>query len=369
MDYLKDGCVVLSLQYNRKGRITALLPGVGLTRTLLDEVEKEVRSKLLSPARKMVYKFPIFATVPTEGYWRHGNKVVLRRAPDEAPRPFFLLAPHPLIIEVRFDGSDDSLVRHLRAQREPREFALFLSLPVPWLTVPSNHGHKSWVTPMTSADLAASPTVLAQAYCQIPDFQAYADDFSDQGNLPDIEIVESLPTAIGSNEVLTLPRNLPALVDAFMLLDERLRRKVLRAAYWLHYAREVWHLSKSASYQALIQAVEVLIEVPPGRDMCPGCQRAIGLGPTKLFIQFIDRYAPPGDSEGLARRILYEVRSQLVHGDMLLHMDEAGLTQLAPRMNFEYELMNQARSICRRAIVRRIVDLAKNDAHASACGL
>lgn len=64
-------------------------------------------------------RIPLFAHVPTEGYWRYKDKLVTCRAPDAAPRNFFLMAPHPVILEVSFSGASDGFIRNIRAMGEP----------------------------------------------------------------------------------------------------------------------------------------------------------------------------------------------------------------------------------------------------------
>jgi hypothetical protein len=63
----------------------------------------------------------------------------------------------------------------------------------------------------------------------------------------------------------------------------------------------------------VIQAVESLAWQPRSQASCPRCNKPEGPGPTRLFNDFLDRFAP-GAIEG--RRVLYSVRSGLSHGLM-----------------------------------------------------
>jgi hypothetical protein len=353
VDYPNAEAPLISLHYGKDGDLRAIEPGVGLTTELVEQIAHDVKSKLLAPARPMVCRMPLFAHVPTDGYWRYKDKLVIRRAPSEAPRPFFLAAPHPLILEVSFSGAADGFIRNSRAQREPRQLALFLSLLIPGLRVPGNNSRKHWAIEIQETPSPAMHSVLVQKSYFIPDFEGFADELSGQGPLPDIQLVESMPRGISAEQVLVLPVGMARYLDIFMQLDEDDRRKILRAAYWLHYSREVWDLSKSANYQSLIQAVETLIEVPRGQPHCPACNRSIGPGPTKLFIEFIDRFAPkPESAEDDGRKMLYRMRSSLTHGDTLLFADvESGFGPHGPQPVYERQLSDQAHSICRRAVV------------------
>jgi len=60
-------------------------------------------------------------------------------------------------------------------------------------------------------------------------------------------------------------------------------------------------------------SLESLAWQPRSRTYCSSCNKPEGPGPTRLFNDFLDRFAP-GAIEG--RRALYNVRSGLSHGSM-----------------------------------------------------
>lgn len=354
VDYPDADHPLISLLYDRKkGGLTGVVAGQGLTEDIIAQIECEVANKLLAPAKTMVHRMHLFAHLPTEGYWRYRDKLLICRAPDEAPRPFFLLAPHPLILEVKFSGATDGFIRNLRAQREPRQLALLLSLLVPGIKVPSLGGQHSWVMETKPPpDSPGSQSVLAQDFYFIPNFSGFADELSEQEQLPAIELVPSPPGDVRVDQVLVLPADIAKYLDAFMGLSTEDRRKILRAAYWLHHAQEVGNLSKSANYQAMIQAVEALIDVPKGGPQCPQCNRSVGKGPTKRFIEFVDHFAPKSDAgEESARKLLYSTRSYLAHSDGLLYADEeTGIGWHGPKPVYERQLADRTHDICRRAV-------------------
>ena len=92
VDYPNSHAPALSLLYTKDGRLDAILPGSALTPALLDKAADAVAAKLLVPATPMVCRLPVFAYLPTEGYWRYKDELVIRRAPDQAPRPIWLFA-------------------------------------------------------------------------------------------------------------------------------------------------------------------------------------------------------------------------------------------------------------------------------------
>jgi hypothetical protein len=349
MDFPTADDPALSLVFRRRGGLYEVIPGLRLTEEVFSRIEREVNSKLLPPQTPAVHRIPLFAHVPTEGYWRYRDKLAVRRAPDEAPRSHIVTSHQPLILEVAFDGSDDLQLRNMRAQNETRKFSLLLSLLVPGIRVPPANVSHHWMLDTTPGKIRS---VYAQESYFIPNFEGYASELSPQGELPGITLVDSMPRGIGDCQVLVLPHDLERKLDVFLSLGDYDRDRLLRAAYWLHHAREVWNASKSASFQSTIQAVEALLDDPARREKCKECG-ALHPGPTTLFRQFIDRYAPTREGEdGSSRKLLYDKRSQLTHGSSLMATDEmAGLGWLSPTPSYEWRLTDEAQRVCRRAII------------------
>ncbi|WP_427923850.1 hypothetical protein [Streptomyces sp. cg40] len=352
VDFPSGVSPALTLHYYKKGGLRAIVPGPRLTDEVFKQIEQRVKATLLTPATPIVYRTPLFAHVPTEGYWRYRDKLVIRRAPDEAPRPEMVMGEHPLILEVKFDGSPDRQLRNMRALQEPRQLALFLSLVVPGITVPPIHSRKHWILDATPG---AMRSVWAQEAYFLPNFESFTAELTPQGDLPAIEMVPKMPVGVEADQVLVLPEDLEQKLDTFMRLEDDDRARVLRAAYWLHHAREVWDVSKSAYFQSLIQAVEAMLKYAPHRERCPQCRTHLA-GPTAYFRIFIDRYAPMrdenDDAERKTRKLLYDKRSDLTHGTSLLSADEeVGFGWHTPKPSYEYLLSSAALRVCRQAII------------------
>ncbi|MFD4530376.1 hypothetical protein ACFWP7_42015 [Streptomyces sp. NPDC058470] len=353
VDFPRADSPALTLHYFKKGGLRAIIPGPGLTEEAFTQIEQKVKATLLAPETHLVHRMVLFAHVPTEGYWRYRDKLVIRRAPDEAPRPEMVMGRHPLVFEVKFNGSNDPQVRNMRVLREPRQLALLLSLLVPGLTVPPINSRKHW---MMDATPGAMRSVWALEHYFVPNFDGYADELSPQSDLPAIEMVATMPSGVLADQVLVLPEDLEQKLDTFMRLGDDDRARLLRAAYWLHHAREVWDISKSAYFQALIQAVEAMLKYAPHRERCPQCTNHLA-GPTAYFRCFIDQYAPMRDEHDAAerktRKLLYDKRSDLTHGTALLSADEeVGFGWHTPKPSYEYELSSEAQRVCRRAIIQ-----------------
>ncbi|MFJ6635774.1 hypothetical protein ACIQMR_30900 [Streptomyces sp. NPDC091376] len=274
------------------------------------------------------------------------------------PRSRHELADHPLICEIRFDGASDPWVSSLRSGREPRQLALLLTLLVPGLRL-ADQSAQGWVlTPTLSTLNPEAPTPELQSeYAQqgyfVPGMLNGPDSLSEQDGLPDINL-GPVPRGIEAGATLTLREDMAAYLDAYIQLTPDDRRKLLRAAYWLHLAGKVFASSHSASFQSLVQAVEALTTVPPGQPKCPECDRVIGVGPTRLFQEFVAKYAPPTeDSEDeRTHKLLYETRSLLTHGNSLLEVDEeTGFVTPTPARITEGQLHGKAAEVCRAAVL------------------
>lgn len=81
-----------------------------------------------------------------------------------------------------------------------------------------------------------------------------------------------------------------------------------RAAYWLDVASRQWHNSGSASFAALVSAVESLIN----QD---------GPGSRQRFRVFFENYAP-GATLVDRRNKMYSLRSEILHGGDLMAADQ-----------------------------------------------
>jgi hypothetical protein len=99
--------------------------------------------------------------------------------------------------------------------------------------------------------------------------------------------------------------------------------RVLRAAYWLHYAACVWELSHTAYHVAVVTAVEAMLSGGKA-DPCPTCGMDRSPGPTARFTEFLDRFAPKSAETEPSRRVLYRTRSQAAHGHELFPSDMPG---------------------------------------------
>lgn len=186
-------------------------------------------------------------------------------------------------------------------------------------------------------------------------FELVVDGLTDT-DIPPIRLVDDAEFygrhgISGDMVALELPGSIGVMFDRYHALDRDQRDRFQRWAYWLNHAHLVWNLSRSATYMAVIQAVEALRPPLPTGLPCPNCGRPEGPGPTEQFVQFMDTYVPRQQDEAeQERRNLYRLRSAIAHGGKLLGLDtDPGLGGFYPRPISERSSADLAMRIARMA--------------------
>ena len=126
------------------------------------------------------------------------------------------------------------------------------------------------------------------------------------------------------------------MLDAPSPLTEERLEEIDRAAYWLDMAWRQWDISVSASFAALVSAVESLINTR-------------GPGATGRFRDFLERYAP-GASLTARRNLMYDLRSGILHGSELMTIDQDIAFGWDPPWWNERELHGELWSMTRVAV-------------------
>ncbi|MGP4083333.1 hypothetical protein [Streptomyces sp. KR55] len=359
LDLPGDGSVLLTLVYDKRGKLIGIEPGSHLTEEFASRLESEVAAKLMPAPVSRVRIMGLFAAHPVTGYWRYRDRIVLRQVPDSFPQAPMLSADHPLICEITYQGSVDSSVDMSRAEREPRQLALLLTLLVRGLKLPKHHqSQKAWAyLPPFTANGPSGPPQPHSAYVQLGynlrDVSAHSGVLTNQADLPPMPTAEEPPNYIAPELTLTLPESLTEDLDRFFQLSPNDRRRLLRSAYWLHHSREVFYHSTSAAYTALVQSVEVLLDLPDGQPKCDQCKRSMGPGPTRMFMDFISRYAPAQTAnERSMHKDVYRIRSKITHGEHLFAIDEeTGFMGGGQVQGWEREQLGHAQKVCRTAVI------------------
>jgi len=317
-------CALRAL-YDGDGRLIKVLIGPDANADDIEQLRSKIESELLAPGTPRVRRQVLFAAAPTVGHFRYKDVFQIGPVPPGAPRLPYILGHHPFLLECQVKTSTDFMITGLRQQRIGRELGLVLSSLLDlrvWSLGPESRHH--WCI-----DLANGAPVLPSKFLQegytwegaVPEDAA----FSPTDGIPPIELVEPYQyyamRGISVDRKLDLPTDFSQQLDRFFALGGTDREKFLRASYWFQHAGLVFTYSKSASFVALVSAIEALMPPANAGTQCPECKQSIGPGPTSQFIAFVEALIPGSGISKSERRRFYRLRSALTHGGKLLASD------------------------------------------------
>jgi hypothetical protein len=311
--------------YDEDGKLINVLGGPDLATGEIDELRRKIETELLTQGATKVRRSVLFSSAPTTGYFRYRDVFQIVPVPPEAPRPKFILGDHPLFLEVKVHISSNFMITNLRYQRAARELELLLSslLDLRVWSIGTEMRHH-W-----SMDISEDTIVLPSKFLQegyswsgaVPEL----DDFRSTEHLSPIEQLDPheyySSRGISVDRKLDMSSDINEQLDKFFSLPIGQREKFLRAGYWFQHAHTVFHYSKSASFVALVSAIEALIPKPKGGTRCPHCKQMLGVGLRKQFVDFVESLVPGGAVPEAERKRFYRVRSALSHGGKLLAAD------------------------------------------------
>jgi hypothetical protein len=156
---------------------------------------------------------------------------------------------------------------------------------------------------------------------------------------------------------LDFPVSMARLFDAFYRLDDVGQRRFLKACFWYREASR--RGSYSATYLAMITAIEAMQSNQVGAvENCECCGKALINGPTELFVEFLERYAPGGTNK--LRKDLYRHRSKLTHGEVLM-ADRTFIWGLSPQQWQDGDREERARRTVQIALIGWLLETAGDD--------
>jgi hypothetical protein len=320
-----NGCA-LRVLYDDDGDLTKILAGPDLQPGEIEELENKIKAEILTPGPLKVRRRILFSSVPTQGTYRYEDRFQILPVPPEAPRPKFLMGEHPLFLELAIQTSSNFMISALRQERVGRQLEQVLSSLLTFgirsIGIEARH---HW-----SFDLSGDTVVLPSKFLQ----EGYGwdgvigelDEFSACDEYPALAEIDVnqyyFRHGISPGQALELPSDIECQLDQFFALPVKEKEKFLRASYWFQHAHRAFTRSKSASFVALVSAIEALVPPAKGGKQCPACKQMLGTGPTKQFMDFVDALSP--GIEESERKRFYQLRSAIAHGGKLL-LDDQGL--------------------------------------------
>jgi hypothetical protein len=292
----------------RDKKIVNIEPGPAFVPAEWERISREIEASILTGPVKIGRDFS-FSSFRVQGSWR-GDRSGLQilPPPNDAPRAPVEIAEHPFILEFPLKVSDLWQITNHRRIREHRKLTLLLNILLAgrtslqprrfdhfWASVPKDDGGQEikWVQQFFFAKLGEA--------------------VQDRLSMPAVEPVEAInPQGYASvghdGKGLRVPIDLDESICRYMRLTLENREKFDRAAFWMDMASRQWNISMSASFTALVSAVESLVNTR-------------GRGSTARFRNFIEHFAP-GAPLAARRNQMYALRSDILHGGELMTIDQ-----------------------------------------------
>jgi hypothetical protein len=318
----------LLLKYSAAGNLKMVEAGPTLEADDVPQLIKKVSDLLIDTSIERVGQQILFANLPNARWFRYRDAFQIVPVPQNAPRPKFFLAEHPMLLQFRVSGSADFSIDMRRRMRVGRELELLctaLCVDLRGSIGPVTQHHWSLVN-------ADDPSNWRSEYCQEayiwPEANGIAPGYAAVDALEPIPRTQAniyyTRIGISPGQQLDLPDTLEKSLDAYFVCSREEQERFMRACFWFRSAQRIGSLSYSAAFTALVSAIEALVPPSPVGTRCEECDRPFDGGLKRRFVEFVETHAPgPGVTEA-ERKQLYELRSALSHGGRLLHQDRHG---------------------------------------------
>lgn len=338
----------------RDKQIIAIEPGPAFDAAQWEQVSKGVEKSLLAGSLKVGRDYS-FSGRRVLGSWRGSRSGVQILPPlDDAPRAPVEIAQHPFILEFPIRESDSWPVTNHRRMREHRELTLLLNVLLRGGTsVQPRRSQHFWAS--VPCDNNRSEIKWVQEFFFAKVGEAVVNDLSTPPGerLKEVE-PEGYYTNVGNDgKGLRVPADLDQSICQYTALSRGSRAKFDRACFWLDVASRQWNTSVSASFAALVSAIESLTGRGETHSFtCPVCNKPATHevpGATRRFKDFFDTYAS-GAALAKRRDEMYSMRSGILHGSDLMQRDQDLAFGWDPPSWNEFELHDELWSLTRIAL-------------------
>jgi hypothetical protein len=291
-------------------QIITVEPGAGFDAAQWDSIAHDIETSVLTGPTKIGRDYS-FSSYRVQGSWRgqRSGVQILPPHPD-APKAPVEMAEHPFILEFPIREAGLWAITNHRRLREHRNLTLLLNTLLAGRTNPQpRRGDHFWGC--FHRDGGPAEIRWVQNFYFAPEGAAMLDAPSPltAERLEEIAADRYFTAVRGlDGRGLRVPTDLDDSICRYQQLHPARRAEFDRAAFWLDNASRQWNSSMSASFAALVSAVESLIN----KD---------GPGSKARFQDFFERYAP-GASLAPRRNQMYKLRSTILHGSELLTIDQ-----------------------------------------------
>jgi len=291
-------------------RIASVEIGEAFDAAEWDRIGTEIETSVLTGPTKVGREYS-FSSYRVQGSWRGEQSGVQILPPDpDAPRAPVETAEHPFILEFPLQETALWPLTNHRRIRNHHDFTLLLNTLLRGRTnlLPPRAGH-CWGCFYRDGGPAEIRWVQNQYFAPLGN--CVIDDPSPLTEQR-LEVIESeryytQPMGIDGRG-LRVPDDLDDSICRYQKLASARREEFDRAAFWFDIASRQWEISASAAFAALVSAVESLIN----KD---------GPGSKARFRDFFEYYAP-GVTLIPRRNQMYALRSNILHGSLLMAIDQ-----------------------------------------------
>lgn len=322
---LADSSCWIVLVYRNK-KIVAIEPGPAFDEDQWNRISGEIDKSLLDGPMKVGREYS-FNSHRVLGSWRgERSGVQILPPPDDAPRAPVEIAKHPFILEFPIRESDFQPVTNHRRLRDHRKLTLLLNVLLDGRTSfePRRSEH-FWALLQGEDDGHQIEWVQRFYFAKLG--KRLIDELSPPAGsrIGEVDPDEYYAWVGDDGKGLRVSTDLDQSIVRYRLLSSANRARFDRAAFWLDVAAQQWTISVSASFTALVSAIESLTECGTKHAYtCPICEKPREHevpGATRRFNDFLDTYAP-GATLKKRRDKMYGVRSDVLHGSDLLMLDQ-----------------------------------------------
>lgn len=343
--------LVLTFQGNK---IVTIEPGPSFDAAEWEQVSEEVEKSILAGPLMLGREYS-FSSFRVLGWWRGTHsQVQILPPPDNAPRAHVEMAEHPFILEFPIKASDLWPVTNHRRMREHRKLTLLLNVLLTGRTsLQSRRSEHFWASVPHEDGSSESKWVQRFFFAKLG--KVVINELSPRAGEPLEEVKsEEYYAKVGHDgRGLCVPTDLDQSICLYLQLSPTNRAKFDRATFWIDVASRQWNTSVSASFAALISAIEALTERGDIHEFqCPICGKPTQHevpGATRRFKDFFDTYAP-GAALAKRRDGMYSLRSGILHGSKLIQLDQDLALGWDPPWWNEYELHGELWGLTRIAL-------------------
>ncbi len=318
-------------------RIISVEPGQAFDAAEWERIAHEIETSVLTGPTKVGRDYS-FSSYRVQGSWRGERSGVQILPPHpEAPSAPVEMAEHPFILEFPIQEAGLGAVTNHRRLREHHKLTLLLNTLLRGRTnlQPRRSTH-FWAS--IRHDGAGSQIRWVHNFYFAPAGASMLD--APSALTPErLEVIESdryYTQLMGIDGLgLRVPDDLDDSICRYQGLVPVRREEFDRAAFWLDIASRQWNFSMSASFAAIVSAVESL------------GNRANR--PTRRFHEFFETYAADASLADRRNR-MYDLRSGILHGSELMAIDQERDFGWDPSGEDDMDLIRELTTVTRTAV-------------------